>query len=288
MDNQSRVHEERNQNKNGRLSYGWNHGCRSDNRVCIGINMKTAIVTGASSGIGKEFCHRLDAEGYDCIWLIARREEQLKKISDGLQTPSKIITCNLANRVDLERLKLIIETERPDVKMLVCCAGVGYFGTVTDVDYNEQHSMIDLNVSSLVDTISFTVPYMSAGSSIIVLCSLSAYIPMPYMAVYSSTKAFVRHYCNSIREELRPKQINVLEVSPGWVDTGFIDNCRDESVPDKVFNGMCTAEDVVDQALKDLSHKRKRSRVGIRTKFRSFMGLHFNTIITKIWMKYWK
>lgn len=254
----------------------------------IGIDMSIAIVTGASSGIGEEFCRALDSRGYDCIWLLARRIDRLQNVSEHLHTATRVISCDLTDRRDLERLRIDIETHAPDIGMLVCCAGVGYFGMVTEYDPEEQHTMIDLNIGALTDTVSFCVPFMHEGSSIIALCSLSAYIPMPHLAVYSSTKAFVRQYCNSIRDELRPRGIKVLEVSPGWVDTDFIDICKKNDVPDKVFSGMCTKEQVVEQAFKDLSKNRKRSCFGIRTKLRSFFGLHFNGFALRMWNGYWK
>lgn len=250
--------------------------------------MSVAIVTGASSGIGEEFCRAIDSKGYDCIWLLARRTDRLRIVSERLHTTTRIVPCDLTNRADLERLRMDIEVHSPDISMLVCCAGVGYFGMIMEYDAEEQHAMIDLNISALTDVVSFCIPFMQEGSSIIALCSLSAYIPMPYLAVYSSTKAFVRQYCNSIRDELRPKGIRVLEVSPGWVDTDFIDICRKDGVPDKVFSGMCTKEQVVNQAFKDLSRNRKRSCFGIRTRLRAFFGLHFNGFALKIWNGYWK
>lgn len=79
-----------------------------------------------------------------------------------------------------------------------------------------------------------------------------------------------------------------MEVSPGWVDTEFIDICRKEGVPDKVFKGMCTKEQIVTQAFKDLSKHRKCSRFGITTKIRSFLGLHFSGMALKVWNSYWK
>ena len=138
--------------------------------------MSIAIVTGASSGIGEEFCHHIDAFKFDCIWLLARRVDRLQKLAESIETPCKIIPCDLTDRMDLERIRNEIESDRPEIGLLICCAGVGYFGLVSDYQPNEQHSMIDLNIGALTDMVSFCVPHMHEGSSIIALCSLSAYI----------------------------------------------------------------------------------------------------------------
>ena len=251
--------------------------------------MSIAIVTGASSGMGEEFCRRIDGRGYDCIWMIARNTERMERIAEGLRTPCKVIECDLTDREGLDRLSDIVSSERPDIGLLVCNAGVGYIGDIDVLSVEDQRRMVDLNINALVSMIPPMVGCMGRGSNVIVLCSLSAYLPMPHLAVYSSTKAFVRHYCDAIRGELEPKGIHVLEVSPGWVDTGFIDNCKGGmKVPDKVFNGMVSREDVVSKAMSDMDKGRKRSQVGLRTRGISFLGDHFRGFALRTWKGYWR
>ena len=251
--------------------------------------MSIAIVTGASSGMGEEFCRRIDGRGYDCIWMIARNTERMERIAEGLRTPCKVIECDLTDREGLDRLSDIVSSERPDIGLLVCNAGVGYIGDIDVLSVEDQRRMVDLNITALVSMIPPMVGCMGRGSNVIILCSLSAYLPMPHLAVYSSTKAFVRHYCDAIRGELEPKGIHVLEVSPGWVDTGFIDNCKGGmKVPDKVFNGMVSREDVVSKAMSDMDKGRKRSQVGLRTRGISFLGDHFRGFALRTWKGYWR
>lgn len=251
--------------------------------------MSIAIVTGASSGMGEEFCHRIDDRGYDCIWMIARRADRMEVIASSLHTPCRIIQSDLATPEGLQDIQDLVTSEKPSVGLLVCCAGVGYIGDVDDLSIEQQRRMVDINVTSLLSMVSICVPCMSRGSSMVALCSLSAYIPTSHMAVYSSSKSFVHHYCNGLRRELSPKGIHVLEVSPGWVDTEFIDICkRERNVPEKVFKGMVTKEQVVSQAMRDLDAGKARSRAGFRTRAISFIGTHFSGLALRTWDGYWR
>lgn len=251
--------------------------------------MSIAVVTGASSGMGEEFCRRIDDRGYDEIWMIARRRDRMEEIAGGLRTPCRIIACDLASEARLAELGRTIEAAGPDIGLLVCCAGLGIIGDVDRLSLEDQRTMVDVNVTSLISMVSICVPMMGKGSSIVALCSLSAYVPTSHMTVYSSTKSFVRHYCNGLRRELHPKGIHVLEVSPGWVDTEFIDLCRREGeVPDKVFNGTVTKEQVVDKALRDLDRGRNRSSAGLRTRAITFLGTHLCGVAARTWDGYWR
>ena len=143
--------------------------------------------------------------------------------------------------------------------------------------------MISLNCSALVDVTCMCIPYMPAGSSIVEICSASAYLPLRSLNVYSATKAFVRSFCNGLRRELDGKGIRVLEVSPGWVSTDFIPGSGGDVVPPGVFRHTVTREEVVAQAMRDLQKGRKRSLCGWYDRVQVWMCTHFPSLATIIW-----
>ena len=202
--------------------------------------MSIAIVTGASSGIGAEFCRRLDEKGLDCIWMIARRTELLQNISSTLDTPTRIFSVDLSDRESLSSFNSLIEKEGPSISYLVNCAGLGKFGKTWEISDESTLSMIDLNITALVEITRTCIPFMKKGGHIIEFCSESAYIPLYELNVYASTKAFVRHFCGGLRHELKDREVSVTEVSPGWVQTDFIEKSMSENnAPKKIGRASC-------------------------------------------------
>ncbi len=248
--------------------------------------MRIAIVTGASSGIGSEFCKALDKEGLDYLWLVARREDRLNELAKSLRTPCRIVPADLT---DMKRLSEILEDIKESgciVQYLVNCAGFGLFGKTTNQSVDSISGMIDLNCTALAILSSGCIPFMQNGSSIIQLCSASAYLPLEYLNVYSSSKAFVRSFCIGLRSEIAGSGINVLEVSPGWVSTDFIEKSISEyDVPAKVFSHTVTKEMVVKQAMIDLRKGKKRSICGFYNKFQMFACIHMPRIAMIIWSR---
>lgn len=246
--------------------------------------MRIAIVTGASSGIGMAFCHSLDAEGLDCIWLLARRADRLEELSKCLSTPCRIIPSDLSSTSGLDSFLSILDSESPDICYLINCAGMGKFGNSWEIPDDQTRNMIGLNILALVGITNHSIPHMKEGSSIVEVCSASAYLPLERLNVYAASKAFVRHYCNGLRQELKSRGISVLEVSPGWVETDFISkSIESENVPPKVFKHTVTKEQVVTQAMADLASGRKRSICGPYNRFQVFCCTHFPSIASIIW-----
>ena len=129
-----------------RNSDGRYHGRRSTCGCSIGLREMTrvAIITGASSGMGAEFCRRLDAYNLDSIWLIARRKDKLDEVASSLKTPTKIITTDLTDPSQIASVKEIIDSEKPDIGYLVNCAGFGKFGMTWELSPELTKSMIDI------------------------------------------------------------------------------------------------------------------------------------------------
>ena len=217
--------------------------------------MKIAIVTGASSGMGREFVKQIGHfyRSLDEIWVIARREDRLKELQKQSVVPLRIFDGDLLHRPVYLRLKKALLTEMPDVRMLVNAAGFGKSGTVEEIleeDKNIQLEMIDLNCIALSRMTFYCLPYMSEGSRILNLASAAAFCPQPSFAVYAATKSYVLNFSRGLGSELRKKGIIVTAVCPGPVDTEFFDVSGKTENPWKKMT-MVKAPKVVRKALLD-------------------------------------
>ena len=112
---------------------------------------RIAVITGASSGMGRSFAKKLDAAShFDEIWLIARREDKLHELGSELKAPYRAISLDLTKESSYEEYKALLEEEKPQIDVLVCAAGFGRFGKFTDIPLSDQLLMVDLNSKSLV------------------------------------------------------------------------------------------------------------------------------------------
>ena len=188
--------------------------------------MKTAIITGASSGLGREFVRQLADVFPDiaCYWLIARRKDRLAEMAEGL--PGKAVEClclDLCDSMSFVALQEKLAAERPEVDLLINNAGCGYLGNLGEVETATQTRMVDLNLRALTAVTNMTIPFMPKGAHIINVSSIASFCPNPRMTVYSSTKAYVSSFTVGLSEELRPKGITVTAVCPGPMKTEFLD-----------------------------------------------------------------
>lgn len=239
--------------------------------------MKIAVITGASSGMGRYFAKELDKKNLDELWLIARREGRLKELSEELETPVRVMPLDLLESSSFEEYGKLLYLEKPVVSYLVNCAGFGKMGSVSEVGIDATCDMIDLNVKALAVMTQMTVPFMEKGSRIIELCSSSAFFPLPFFNCYASTKAFVQHYSYALSLELKPKKITVTQVSPGWVSTEFFDHTDEEKTlhAPKKYKPLYSPKDVVKRAVEDADRGRKFSVYGSFVKFHRFAGRFF-------------
>ncbi len=187
--------------------------------------MKIAIITGASSGMGREMSIQISEKfrGLDEIWLIARREERLIELKKQLNVKARVIPMDVTDIRDRDDLKELLTKISPKVRILVNCAGIGKMGSVVSQDTQLQSSMIETNCTALTAITSIVLPFMSRNSRIIQFASAAAFMPEPYFTVYSSTKAYVLSYSRALGQELRYTGIYVTAVCPGPVDTEFMD-----------------------------------------------------------------
>ena len=213
------------------------------------------VVTGASSGLGKEFVLQIDKkEKVDEIWVIARRIDKLTELQ-GL-TSAKIIpiSLDLSNLDELNFYSDRLKQENPNVKILVNCAGFGKFDHYENVDSSVYMNMIDLNCKSMVLMTNLTLPFMNEGAKIVNFASFSSFQPVPYINVYGATKAFVLSYSRALNRELSYRKIGVLAICPLWVKTEFFDRAIDKDKKPVVinYNALYTPDKIIKKAIKDL------------------------------------
>ena len=148
--------------------------------------------------------------------------------------------------------------------------------------------MIDLNCKAMVAVTELTLPYMRRGAKLLNLDSLSAFQPVPYLNVYAATKAFVLSYTRALARELRPREIRVMAVNPGWVKTEFFDHALQTSTDAVVYyNKVYEAKDVMATALKDLYRSKKDVSIhGARVRWQvRLVKLLPHRTVMNIWMK---
>lgn len=187
--------------------------------------MKIAVITGASSGIGREFARRARDvfPQIECIWLVARRRERLEQLRAELEVPAEVLPLDLCAAGDRAALEEKLAQEKPEVLLLVNSAGCGFLGDVADTDAALLSRSIELNVRALTEVTRAVLPYVPDGGRIVNLSSIASFCPTPRMSVYSATKSYVSAFSLGLREELRPRKINVTAVCPGPMKTEFLD-----------------------------------------------------------------
>jgi len=219
-----------------------------------------AIITGASSGIGREFTMALDQsmDGLDEIWIIARRKDRLEELSSKLRHHARIISGDLSSRNTVNRISALLDAEKYRVRFLVNAAGFGILGEFTKGDRKEETGMCDLNARALTDITYVCLPHMGRNSRIINLASSAAFVPQPSFAVYAASKSYVLSFSRALNAELKERHIYVTAVCPGPVRTEFFDVA--EKLGTKTLSlkkfAMTTPDVVVKTALRD-SYARK-------------------------------
>jgi hypothetical protein len=217
--------------------------------------MNATLITGASSGIGEAFARKLAARGRNVL-LVARSEDKL------------ITLCNELGRVNRIRAQYVaLDLSKPDspahlfeeaekrglsVDMLINNAGFGSMGEFTKLDLARELNMIDLNIKALVElTYRFLIPMRQRKQGTILnIASTAAFQPVPFMATYAATKAFVLSFSEALWEENRPFGIRIMALCPGVTETNFFEAARGQKPPARVAQ---TPEDVVETALRGLN-----------------------------------
>lgn len=224
--------------------------------------MKIAVITGASSGIGREFVYAADKQfRFDEIWVIARRAERLEELKEKCRSPIRALALDLADDAGLKAYAALLEQEKPELALLVNAAGCGVFGPFAEKELDALLHSAKLNALALTAMCHLSLPYMRRGSSIVNMGSNSSWQPVPYQAVYGASKSYVLSLSRAIGRELRPRGIHVMCVCPGWIKTEFQQHAKhDEYI--RYVDRWYGPEEVAAQAMADLGKKKSVSILG--------------------------
>lgn len=229
--------------------------------------MKIALITGASSGLGREFARQIPKlyQNLDEIWVVARRAERLNELEMELKVPVRIFDGDLNQDYIYKKLGIALGKSHANVRMLVNAAGYGKIGTFCEYGWKKETGMVDLNCRSLTRMTALCLPYMHCGSRIVNLSSAAAFGPQPGFAVYAATKSYVYSLSMALGRELKGSGIYVTAVCPGPVDTEFFDHTGKEVASVKK-RFRADAKDVVRKALIDSARGKKISVYGLSMK----------------------
>ena len=247
---------------------------------------KIAVITGASSGMGRDFVKMIDKiEDCEEIWVIARRVDKLKELESETEKKILPIEMDLSKEVSYDLYKKMLADNEADIVALVNAAGFGKFGEFESIPLEEQMNMIDLNCKALMAMTYISLEFMNEGSRIYQLGSLSAFQPVPYIATYGATKSFVLSFSRAINKELEKRKIRVVAVCPGWVKTEFFNRAvKDDTI--KYYNKFFNSADVVRRAVYDMYRGKDVSVIGASIRAQVLLTkLLPHKMVMKIWCK---
>jgi uncharacterized protein len=219
---------------------------------------KTALITGASSGIGRAFAHALARRGMAVV-LIARSEERLLALATDLSQRygihAEVIPADLSQEDAIHQIRREVELRELVIDLLVNNAGFATNGYFERLSPERDHDQVMVDVTSVVDLAHAFVPALlerSPGAAIINVASTAGFQPLPYMAVYGASKAFVLSFSQALAEEFRTRGLRVLALCPGATETAFFEVAGKSAS----FGRRRTPEQVVATCLRALERGR--------------------------------
>ena len=229
----------------------------------------TAVVTGASSGIGAALARRIARDGHPLV-LVARRRDRLEALAADLPVPTHLIVQDLADADAGERVAGEIEARGSAPGILVNNAGAGHLTTFAEAPGDRQVNMVDLNVRAVVDLTHRLLPAMleRGRGGVINVASTAAFQPGPGMAVYYASKSFVLSFSEALWEETRPKGVTVTALCPGPTATEFgaISGMANSRIFRQAHQVSASAEDVADRGWRGFLNGRRVVVPGLANK----------------------
>ncbi|MEM9136802.1 MAG: SDR family oxidoreductase [Cyanobacteria bacterium P01_F01_bin.42] len=216
--------------------------------------MSTALVTGASSGIGAAFSEALAQKGSDLI-LVARSRPELEQMAERFQSEHGISAVVIEQDLVADQaVKSVVEQVEQagcSIDLLINNAGFGDYGAFDVSDRQKQLGMIDLNIRALVEMTHALLPAMlqRGNGQIINVASIAGFQPMPYFSVYAATKAFVLSFSEAIGAENQSRGIQVLALCPGPTDSKFMTVAGFPDTMSGMEQTLVSSESVVNAAL---------------------------------------
>jgi short-subunit dehydrogenase len=235
---------------------------------------RTALVTGASSGIGTAFVHALAAKGMNIV-LVARSADRLRQIADEMSAVHgvrvEVIVADLSEAPAVEEVRLEVERRGLAVDLLVNNAGFATYGHFENIPTKRDHDEVTVNVAAVVGLTHAFVPGMLArgGGAVINVASTAAFQPIPFMAVYAASKAFLVSFSYALAEEFRDRNIRILVLCPGPTETNFFEAA---AAKEAAVGRLRTADQVVATGLRALEKGRKFVVDGPGNAFTGFMA----------------
>lgn len=225
---------------------------------------RIAVITGASSGLGRAFALETGClGGIDEIWLIARRRENLDRLAGELPVKGRVFALDLLAEDSFVSLGKLLEEERPDIALLIHNAGRGSAVSVERESLKDMEDMVRLNAEVPMKLTRLCLPYMKRASGIINVCSAASFVPLPGLSVYSASKSFLLSFSRSLCRELKGRGIVVTALCPYWIgDTEFMEKAGVSRHP----LGLLTAKEVARQGLSDNRRGREISLPGIMSR----------------------
>lgn len=219
--------------------------------------MKVVLITGASSGIGEALANKLAERRYNLL-LVARNSEKLtiqcRELAEKFNINTHFIAADLSKPGSAAQIFEQTQRIGLEVEMLVNNAGIGSGGQFSELPLHSELDMIQLNCSSLVAMTHCFLSHMQdrKAGTVINVASMAAFMPVPYMAVYSASKVFVRSFTEAITEECKPYNIHVMLVCPGLTKTNFnyaagIENAKGKALTEGA--SLQTPEQVADEII---------------------------------------
>lgn len=250
--------------------------------------MKIAVITGASSGIGRQFALTLKNNfDVDEVWLIARNRARLEDTAGRCGIPARVFSVDLSDLGAYGEYTSALDETKPDVAVLVNCSGFGKFAAVTDTPLSDNLNMIDLNCKAVVAMTQITLPYMRENARIINVASVAAYQPIPYINVYGATKSFVLNFSRALNQELKNRKISVTAVCPFWTKTAFFDRAieNEKDAVVKKYTVLYDADKVVAKAYKDAAKRKEVSIYGAKARFQCFLTKILpHKLVMNVWL----
>lgn len=255
--------------------------------------MEFTLITGASGGIGEALAHRLAARKHNLV-LVARNDAKLRELQQVLtkkhKTDVKFVAVDLS-KPDASR-QLFDETQKQGlvITMLINNAGIGSSGEFTDIDLSSELSLLQLNIVSPVNLSHLYLAEMKKKrkGALINIASMTAFMPVPYMATYAASKVFVRSFTEALTQEYKPYGVHVMLFSPGLTRTNFNEAAGLNGVKGSALNSNYadastqTPEEVATEILSALDKKMhfhisgSKNRWGMR-----LLALMPNSVIAK-------
>jgi len=243
---------------------------------------KIAIITGATGGLGQEFVRAVLKEKPVEVWAIARNADKLNALQSKFGRRVRAVVCDLSKRDDIERIAQLLESERPDVRLLINNAGIARMGSTADFSDDEISKLIDINCKAVSLLCGYVLPFMSKGSRILNISSASSFQPVPYINLYAASKAFVRSYSRALNVELKSRGITCTAVCPGWIDTEMLPKVSGGKAIK--YPGLVSPKRVAVQSMRDSEKGRDMSVCTLFVKYEHFLS---KTLAHKTLMKMW-